>query len=105
MKRQVVVLSAVVLTALALTSPRPIGCWTSQRALFAAEPNGAGTGGKIDFIKDVRPILAANCFECHGERKQKADLRLDANSLALRGGNSGRVIVPGQGGDSLLVKR
>jgi hypothetical protein len=31
----------------------------------------------VDFVKDIRPILAQRCYECHGEKKQKGDLRLD----------------------------
>ena len=39
--------------------------------------------GAVDFQKDVRPILAKHCFKCHGEKKQKGDLRLDTLSTDL----------------------
>src|SRR3954447_21074364 len=58
----------------------------------------------VDFQKDVRPILATSCYEGHGERKQKAGLRLDRKADALHGGDDGPVIVPGDGAASLLVR-
>ncbi len=58
----------------------------------------------IDYVRDVRPILAANCLKCHGPDEQKASLRLDAVALAVEGGNSGAAIVRGKSADSLLVK-
>lgn len=59
-----------------------------------------------DFRGDVQPILSARCFECHGAAKQKAGLRLDQKSSALRGGESGKpVVVAGQPGESPLFQR
>ena len=55
--------------------------------------------------RDVRPILAANCFGCHGPRQQQSGLRLDLRQNALRGGDYGVVIVPGNAADSKLIKR
>ena len=49
---------------------------------FAAEP-------AVDFSKQVRPILSKLCFECHGERSQKADLRVDQlNSDLVKGSDA-----------------
>jgi hypothetical protein len=58
---------------------------------------------KVDFDTDVRPVLAAHCFKCHGPDKQKGGLRLDTRADALEGGNGGKVIVPGKSADSRLV--
>ncbi|MDB5306395.1 MAG: hypothetical protein JWO38_597 [Gemmataceae bacterium] len=79
-------------------------------AAFAADPAKPDAAklpppaaGKIDFDRDVRPILAAHCFKCHGPEKQKGGLRLDDRKAALQGGNGGAVIFPGTSADSRLV--
>lgn len=59
----------------------------------------------IDFARDVQPILASQCYSCHGDKKQKAGLRLDDKEDALRGGDSGSAIVSGKSSDSLLIER
>jgi cytochrome c553 len=56
------------------------------------------------FEKKVRPILVANCVTCHGEKKQKGELRLDAKAAFARGGENGPAVVPGDPGKSRLVK-
>lgn len=58
----------------------------------------------IDFVKDVQPLLASHCYECHGEKKQKAELRWDVKSVALKGGEHGTVIVPGKSAESLMIQ-
>ncbi len=55
---------------------------------------------------DVRPILKAHCFRCHGESgEKKGGLDLRLRKLMVSGGDSGTVIVPGQPSDSMLVER
>ena len=64
--------------------------------------------GTIDFSSQIRPILSAKCFHCHGadEGSRKAKLRLDIRDEALKPGKSGDVaIVPGDVSKSALVKR
>ncbi len=69
----------------------------------------AGEGApKVDFNKEIRPILAGKCFACHGpdEKNRKAGLRLDLRDVATSPSRSGATaIVPGQPGDSEVVER
>ncbi len=62
------------------------------------EPNG-----KLQYNRDIRPILADNCFACHGpdSAARKKDLRLDRREVAVDVG----AIVPGKPDESLLVER
>jgi len=69
----------------------------------ASAPEVAATG--IDFEREVRPILEASCHECHGSRKQKADLRLDNLSALFASEEPNSIIVPGDADASLLIQR
>ena len=62
-------------------------------------------GRRVDFRRDVEPILRANCYQCHGAKKASAQLRLDNKELAMKGGISGAIIIPGNSEDSRLMKR
>src|SRR5579883_2320379 len=55
------------------------------------------------FEAKVRPVLADQCFKCHGPTKQKANLRLDSRAGMLTGGDTGPVVVEGKPEESLLV--
>jgi len=57
----------------------------------------------VTYAKDIRPIFEASCFRCHGEERQKGDLRLDSREAALRGGEHGKAILPGDSANSPLV--
>ncbi len=41
----------------------------------------------VDYVRDIKPILRARCYACHGDLKQEADLRLD-NGAVIRSGDS-----------------
>lgn len=56
------------------------------------------------FEKRVRPVLAEHCFACHGPKKQKASLRLDSEAALLKGGESGKIVIPGDPDKSLLIR-
>ena len=60
---------------------------------------------KVDFKKDIWPILEQNCNKCHGEEKQKGKLRLDSRDAALKGGKSGDTIVAGNPEKSEMIRR
>ena len=60
---------------------------------------------KVDFAKSIQPILEKRCIECHGDKKQKAELRLDSKDAALKGSEDGKVIIVGKPDESALIKR
>ena len=60
---------------------------------------------KVDFVKDIQPILQKSCIECHGPEKQKGKLRLDSKEASFKGGKDGVVIVPKEADKSELYRR
>jgi ankyrin repeat protein len=60
---------------------------------------------KVDFEKDVQPLLSQRCYSCHGDDVQQSGLRLDKRQNALRGGDYGPVILPGNSAESKLIRR
>src|SRR5258708_34238012 len=60
---------------------------------------------KVDYDKDIRPILSQQCYTCHGEEAQQSGLRLDLRQNALRVGDYGPVILPGTSAESSLIRR
>src|SRR5207249_8961516 len=59
---------------------------------------------KVNFTRDVQPILAKHCYACHGPDKQEGDLRWDVKAAALRGSTSGPAIVPGHSAESRMIR-
>ena len=75
-------------------------------ALLNCLPLSAAEQPRVDFARDVQPILKTRCYSCHDGRKHKAGLRLDVRSSALRGGESGKpAIVRGDSKKSDLLRR
>lgn len=73
--------------------------------LQAQSPAAQAPSRQVDYDKDVRPLLAQNCYSCHGPEVQQSGLRLDLRQNALRGGDYGPVIVPGKSHESKLIRR
>lgn len=78
--------------------------------LLGAQPARAADDEKVDFAKDVQPIFAESCVRCHqvdpndARKKPAGNFRLDDKASALKGGRSGKAIVPGKADQSLLYK-
>ena len=59
---------------------------------------------KVDFVRDIQPILSQHCYACHGPAMQMSSFRLDQKQNAMAGGNSGQVIRPGDSANSKLIQ-
>jgi mono/diheme cytochrome c family protein len=81
-----------VIKATALGAMLMAGC-------VAPSPESAGLG----FQRDIRPLLARYCHQCHGLEARESELDLRTLKSALAGGDSGPVIIPGKPDESLLV--
>src|SRR5438874_2341730 len=66
--------------------------WIEQGATWPANIQLAKVQ-RIDFVKDIQPLLELNCVACHHEGHAKGGLRLDKASEAFKGGDSGPAIV------------
>ena len=89
---------AAVLTAAqaARSSPNPAA---------APAPSRQSQPARVDYQRQVQPILEKHCLECHSQDKRKGGLSLATYGDALDGGRNGPAIRPGNSGGSLLVHR
>ena len=60
---------------------------------------------KVSFEKEIVPLLAKRCLECHNARDEKGGLDLSKRETTLQGGDSGHVITVGKVADSPLIGR
>ncbi len=89
--------------AIAALTAIPVA-WASLRAQTpAAAPQT--TVAQVDFVRDIQPVLQGICYECHGPKKTKAQLRLDSRAGVMKGGENGAIITPGNSEQSLIVRR
>lgn len=80
---------------------------TALVAAYSLLPQRSVAAEPVRFGRDVLPVLAANCFSCHGpdEKNRKAGLRLDIESEAKAKRRSGSPIAPGDPEKSLILTR
>ena len=88
----------VIILAAALGPWRP--AWLANDVVSSAQP-----AAKVDFATQIEPILREQCYECHGEKKARGKLRLHVRDLALKGGATGPLLVPGDSAKSYVLQR
>src|SRR5262249_23057327 len=77
-------------------------CWLWLVGEIQAQP---AEPKQVEFFESrIRPVLVEHCFRCHGEKKQKAGLRLDSRQALLKGSEDGPVVVSGQPEKSPLIQ-
>src|SRR6478609_7496580 len=84
-----------------------ISIFLSLGTVFAAAPDLSklppAATAPIDFKKDVQPILESSCLKCHGGEKSKGNFLLDTREHALKGGDNGQDILPGDSAHSPVI--
>ncbi len=86
------------------TSIMKFTCWLKLMFLVLCGPAGGLHAVEVLFERDIAPILAEHCLDCHGEDERESGLRLDRRVNMLRGGDSGlRAVVPGDVKNSYLL--
>jgi cytochrome c553 len=66
--------------------------------------DNAAPAGNDFFESQIRPLLVARCYKCHGDNKPKSGLRLTSRSAILHGGDAGPAAIPGKPDESLLIR-
>jgi mono/diheme cytochrome c family protein len=70
-------------------------------ALTLAAPLSAAP---VDYVREVKPILAQHCYRCHGASQQKGGLRADTAAFLREGGDTGPAFVAGKSAESVVIQ-
>ena len=70
-----------------------------------AQVRSQQAAGTVDYATQIQPILTKNCQSCHRGGAAPASLRLDSAAGLVEGSISGKVIIAGKSGESLLMQR
>lgn len=76
--------------------------WDISKVDVSKLPSAADKTG-ITYAADILPIFKTSCLRCHGEERQRGELRLDTLEAVLKGGKDGKIVVPDDSKKSLLV--
>ncbi|MCC6508144.1 MAG: DUF1549 domain-containing protein [Pirellulaceae bacterium] len=82
-----------------------VACLACSMVLNCVSVVGVAWSADVDYVRDVKPLMAQHCYACHGALKQEAGLRLDTAQLMIQGGDGGPAITPGQVDKSELLAR
>ncbi|GAB5402938.1 MAG: DUF1553 domain-containing protein [Aureliella sp.] len=79
-----------------------VGAWIAALLLAGASPAGEHD---VDYVRDIKPMLAQKCAACHGAIRQEAGLRLDYGDAIRLGGDSGVVVDSTDATASSVIER
>ncbi len=92
-------------TSAALSAAMAIGLsGLSAMAAGGSDVAANDPAGVEFFEKEIRPLLAKHCAECHSAEEANGSLTLDWREAILKGGDSGPAVVPGKPDESLLIE-
>src|SRR5438874_77743 len=77
-----IVLAALAIGSLAAAKAKKIGEFDAAKLPPAVTK-------EVDFVRDVRPLLEARCWRCHGDAKHESGLSLHRKEAAFAGGDNG----------------
>ncbi len=84
-----------------------LAAFVGSQHIFAAEADVSklppAAARPVDFARDIQPILETSCLRCHGPEHPKSKFRLDNRAAALKGGDEGVDILPGNSTHSPLI--
>lgn len=72
--------------------------WTSSQGVLPPPADKV-----IDYDRDIKPIIAGHCIDCHGVKKQKSLYRMDSRADAIGSGSEKSAMIPGNSAESLVV--
>lgn len=79
--------------------------WVGAIVLLMGGAGVLSPSQSVDYLRDIKPVLASNCYGCHGSKVQMAGLRLNTAEAILKGNLKGPVVIPGKSGESQLISR
>src|SRR5262249_26091170 len=84
--------------------PAPAAAVPAAAPAPAATIPPASTMKDVTFDAHIKPIFDKACVNCHGPKKSSGGLKLDSLANTLKGGEEGKVLTPGSGEKSALVR-
>jgi hypothetical protein len=72
--------------------------------LFGCVIGSTALATPVDYLREVKPVLAEHCYRCHGASQQKGELRVDTAVSLAKGGDNGAGFVAGKSAESLLIQ-
>ena len=84
----------------------PLALCTSAASGADTDTNGLppAASGQVDFVRDVQPLIGSHCLKCHSDEKPRSNFRLTSRETALKGGEHGVDIIPGDSARSPLIR-
>jgi hypothetical protein len=93
----------IVCAAMALSLFVLSGVAAEKKGVDLSKIPSASDKAGVTYAVDIKPMLEKSCTKCHDGEKPKAKLRLDSLEGVLKGGEDGKVVLPGDSAGSMLV--